>query len=146
MRWDRIDRKSNPWVYTPITHKTEHHGRERRIFIPFRVQSCLNRYDKRSILYLFVSKPRGPHNRYKGPITVSGYRSMIRRACERGGVSPWHPNQLRHTALTLIRSEYGLEAAQVIAGHSEARTTEIYAERDEQLGRRVATESPDWLE
>ena len=42
----------------------------------------------------------------------------------------WHPNQLRHTAATMIRKEFGLEAAQVILGHSKADTTQIYAERD----------------
>jgi site-specific recombinase XerC len=42
----------------------------------------------------------------------------------------WHPNQLRHTAATMIRRDYGLEAAQVILGHSKADVTQIYAERD----------------
>ena len=42
----------------------------------------------------------------------------------------WHPNQLRHTAATIIRRDYGLEAAQVILGHSKADVTQIYAERD----------------
>jgi len=52
----------------------------------------------------------------------------------------WHPNQLRHTAATLIRDAYGLEAAQVILGHSHASVTEIYAERDLLLAVRVASE------
>jgi integrase len=43
----------------------------------------------------------------------------------------WHPNQLRHTAGTLIRRECGLEAAQLILGHSSAVVTDaVYAERD----------------
>jgi integrase len=42
----------------------------------------------------------------------------------------WHPNQLRHSAATMIRRDYGLEAAQVILGHSKADVTQIYAERD----------------
>jgi site-specific recombinase XerC len=42
----------------------------------------------------------------------------------------WAPNQLRHTFATLIRKNHGLEAAQVLLGHSEADTTQIYAERD----------------
>ncbi len=42
----------------------------------------------------------------------------------------WHPNQLRHTAATDIRAEFGIEAAQVLLGHSSANMTEIYAERD----------------
>jgi integrase len=42
----------------------------------------------------------------------------------------WHPNQLRHTAATDFRSRFGLEAAQVLLGHSKADTTQVYAERD----------------
>lgn len=42
----------------------------------------------------------------------------------------WSPNRLRHARGTMIRKQFGLEAAQVILGHSKASTTEIYAERD----------------
>ncbi len=43
----------------------------------------------------------------------------------------WHPNQLRHTAATLIRKQFGLEAAQLVLGHSSAMITDaVYAERD----------------
>jgi integrase len=42
----------------------------------------------------------------------------------------WHPNQLRHTSATIIRKEYGIEAARAILGHSRLTTTEVYAEID----------------
>lgn len=43
----------------------------------------------------------------------------------------WHPNQLRHTAATNVRREFGLEAAQLVLGHSSATITDaVYAERD----------------
>ena len=42
----------------------------------------------------------------------------------------WSPNQLRHAAATEIRRQFGLEAAQVTLGHSNANVTQIYAERD----------------
>ena len=50
----------------------------------------------------------------------------------------WHPNQLRHTAATEIRKRFGLEAAQVLLGHSRADVTQLYAERDESLGIEIA--------
>jgi integrase len=50
----------------------------------------------------------------------------------------WSPNQLRHTAATEIRREFGLEAAQVILGHSQANVTQVYAERDLGKGQAVA--------
>ena len=52
----------------------------------------------------------------------------------------WSPNQLRHSRATIIRERYGIEAAQVVLGHSDARTTEIYAERDFAAAARIMRE------
>jgi len=52
----------------------------------------------------------------------------------------WSPNRLRHTAATEIRHSFGLEAAQVVLGHSGAKITEVYAERDFELAMKVARE------
>ena len=53
----------------------------------------------------------------------------------------WSPNQLRHSRATEVRKRYGAEAARVILGHSNLKTTEIYAERDMQLAAQVAKET-----
>jgi len=50
----------------------------------------------------------------------------------------WHPNQLRHAFATRVRKGYGLEAAQVLLGHSKADVTQVYAERNEALAADVA--------
>jgi integrase len=50
----------------------------------------------------------------------------------------WHPNQLRHSYATRVRKEYGLEAAQVMLGHTRADVTQVYAERNQQLAATVA--------
>ena len=39
-----VDRNSEVWVYCPASHKTEHHGRERRIFIGPQAQAILLPY------------------------------------------------------------------------------------------------------
>lgn len=52
----------------------------------------------------------------------------------------WHPNRLRHTFATRVRKGHGLEAAQVLLGHSRADVTQIYAERNEQLASAIAAE------
>ena len=62
-------------------------------------------------------------------------QTILREAADMGIATPsllpnWHPNQLRHSAATMIRKEFGLEAAQVILGHSRADVTQVYAERD----------------
>lgn len=42
----------------------------------------------------------------------------------------WHPPQLRQTAGTRVRGEFGLEAAAVVLGHSSALVTDaVSAER-----------------
>jgi integrase len=51
----------------------------------------------------------------------------------------WHPNQLRHSFATRVRKQHGLEAAQVLLGHSRADVTQVYAERDEELAAKVAS-------
>jgi integrase len=50
----------------------------------------------------------------------------------------WHPNQIRHTVGTEVRSRFGLECAQVLLGHSKADTTQVYAERDQKQAIEVA--------
>jgi len=78
--------------------------------------------------------------------TNDSYRRAIHRACDKAFLPAdeltgaevkawrsrhrWSPNQLRHAAATEIRKQFGLEAAQVALGHSNANVTQIYAERD----------------
>jgi integrase len=52
----------------------------------------------------------------------------------------WHPNQLRHTAATTIRRQFGAEAAQSVLGHAELSTTEIYAEKNLEAARQIMKE------
>lgn len=95
-----------------------------------------------------------PRRKVGDSYTTASYGKSVRYACERAYPVPdgstkeetagwrkrwwWSPNQLRHNAATKVRKEYGLEAAQVVLGHSTANTTEIYAERDQSLGLRIA--------
>jgi integrase len=55
-------------------------------------------------------------------------------------VPRWSPLQLRHTAATLIRAKYGVEAAKAILGHTRVETSQIYAERDERRAREIVAE------
>jgi integrase len=49
----------------------------------------------------------------------------------------WRPHRLRHTFATTIRREHGLTEAQVLLGHAEVSTTQVYAEADEQKAVQV---------
>lgn len=153
------------WEYIPESHKTEHHGKQRIVFIGPRCQDVL-----RPFLRTETHKPifspreskewglaqrrknrktpltpsqkarrrkRNPQRRPTEQWTVSSYGHAIKAACTKAGVPEWAPNQLRHTAATIIRSVSGIENAQVILGHASLSTTEIYAQEDFKKAREV---------
>jgi integrase len=69
--------------------------------------------------------------------TPHAYANAVRVAAEKAGVPHWHPNQLRHLVASEVRKAHGLEAAQVLLGHTRANVTEVYAERDQRLADSV---------
>ena len=73
------------------------------------------------------------------PYQPTSYGRAITRAAKRAGVDHWSPYQLRHLFATEVRHALGLEAAQTALGHKKADVTQIYAERDETLARKVAS-------
>ncbi|MBX7103010.1 MAG: hypothetical protein K1X57_02945 [Gemmataceae bacterium] len=87
---------------------------------------------------------RRPKGRAHAPIRdhydVASYRRAIRRACEKAGIPVWCPNRLRHSRLSEIRKRFSLEASRVCAGHREVGVTQIYAEQDHELARKVMVE------
>jgi len=162
-----LDRSGAVWRFTLESHKCQYHGTKRIICIGPRGQEVLLRYLARDAeSYCFrpcdseakrlaavnaarvtplscgnrpgsnrVRRPkRSPGDRYE----VASYRRAIHRACDRAKVSRWSPNQLRHTAATDIRRQFGLEAAQHVLGHATTNMTEIYAEKNLETAARVA--------
>ena len=82
---------------------------------------------------------RKPNRTASESYDVTSLAHAIAKVCKRFGIPHWHPNQLRHSAATRVRREFGLEAAQVLLGHSRADVTQVYAERNETLAVTVAT-------
>jgi integrase len=83
-----------------------------------------------------AGRKRPPRDRYD----TTSYRRAVRRACLKAGIPVWHPNQLRHARGTEVRKRYGLEAAQAVLGHAELGVTQVYAEVDQEMARRVVAE------
>jgi integrase len=52
----------------------------------------------------------------------------------------WHPHQLRHAAATYIRKQFGAESSQVVLGHAQLQTAEIYAQRNLDVARQIMRE------
>jgi integrase len=76
------------------------------------------------------AKP-GRKRSYGAMYTNRTYAGSIARACRKIGIPVFGPNRIRHAYATRVRKDYGLEAAQVLLGHSKADVTQVYAERDE---------------
>ena len=197
MRSCDLDTTGKIWIYKPASHKTEHHGRERLIYLGPQAQEVLKPWLK-SDLNAFLFSPRdameeewrlrranrqspmtpsqAKRTRRRNPgrtpgdrYTTDSYERAISRACQQAFSPPthlrpavladgtlqsnsafrrdldkarrselnawqktnrWSPNQLRHNAGTLLRKEFGIDAARVILGHSSPKTTEVYAELD----------------
>jgi integrase len=166
-----IDTSGDVWRYVPGTHKTQHHGRERVIFIgpqaqvilrPYLLRNdqtyCFSPVESRSQQYTAMRErrrskvqpsqtsraKRRPRRNPQDHYTKDSYNRAIVRGCmqadrqahaiglttEKIIVPVWHPNQLRHALATSVRRLYGVEAAQVVLGHSHADVTQVYAERD----------------
>lgn len=158
-----IDRSGGVWFYRPTHHKLAYRGKPRVIAIGRQGQEILKPFLEREG-YIFspahaqemryaalrasrktpvqpsqVSRKKGTPKRTPGEAyTVESFNRAIARACRDAGVPTWHANRLRHSFATRVRAEVGLEAAQVVLGHSSADVTQIYAERNLALAAKVA--------
>jgi integrase len=164
LKAEMIDRTVDPWHCELVKHKTVHRGKERHLFFGPKAQKVLAPFLLRRAPgdYLFqpadhwterTEKKTGKGRREgQAPTkratdrTVNdhygkdSYGQCIERACVKAGVPHWTPNQIRHTRATEIRKERGIEAAGAVLGHAHLNTTEIYAEVNLELARKVAAE------
>lgn len=198
----RLDFGAQPeaevWIYRPGRHKTEHHGRERRIYLGPKAQAVLqpwlNRdseaycfspreattaeacgepaetlpfmqaaprlgrrgacYNKDSyrhaIIYGLCKLAQSLGHKLPAAPAIAGKRKDEKKAkwrppkrewFESVGIAYFHPNQIRHTAATKLRSKYDLEAAGTVLGHEKMSVTEVYAERDFARAEQIMRES-----
>ncbi len=169
MRPMDIDRTGSTWIYRPPNHKNQTKGKTRAIPIVGDARDAiidyLNRPEdrhcfspKESVAWHKSMKRANrkskvqpsqkdrskPNAKRKATDKYSNasYRRAIVRACERAGVTPWFPYQIRHAVLTLIRDEQGPEAAQALAGHSRMSMTEHYAKLSESKAIDAARHAP----
>lgn len=79
-----------------------------------------------------------PYSRPGRRYFTRSYAQAIRQAVRKHGIPEWSPHMLRHARATIIREQFGIEAAQAALAHSSLSTTEIYARRSLELAREVA--------
>lgn len=184
-----LDTTGKVWIYRPASHKTDHLGHDRTLYLGPRAQAVIKPLLKGRPLGAYIFDPReagGMAGRMaKQPCyNACSYKRAIERACDvaypppaplcrepvaaggrkkrrletlaewRARLTPdqhaelarwrkqhrWHPHQLRHTAATMLRREFGIEAARNMLGHRSAAVTEIYAERDHGTAIKIAGE------
>jgi integrase len=70
--------------------------------------------------------------------TVNALKIAYHRGCERVGVEPFKPYDLRRNTATGIRSILDKEAAKLILGHTKTETTDIYLLEEVQEAMKVA--------
>lgn len=148
-----FDTSSEPWQVHLGDHKTVHTGRQRVILFGPQARDIIREFMRDRPIHDFMFSPReaererhakaGTHRRVNQKVDeklsdrevgehydTASYGRAITRACKKADVPVWSPNRLRHNSGTFVRKEHGLEAAQVILGHSKLGTTQVYAERD----------------
>lgn len=152
-----LDMTGDVWIYTPWTHKTEHHGHVRRVAIGPRAQEVLRAFLKPDAPSRYVFNPRdavaklheerrlrrqkartpselarprrkNPRRAPREQYSKTAYETAVAKACKKAGVPHWCPNQLRHNCATKFRRLFGLDAAAAVLGHRLGTVTEVYAE------------------
>lgn len=135
-----LNRAPERYCFSP---KQEEHERARRL----RARRATPMTPSQRARKKKTNRGRAPSDHY----TNASYRRAITRAVNRanrrrkreadGGrferLENWAPNRLRHTVGTEVRRAEGLEAAQVILGHSHADVTQVYAESNRARGKEV---------
>jgi integrase len=164
MRSCDLDLSDRVAVYRPSTHKTEHHGRERLVYLGPRAQEILRPWLRTDLqAYLFSPAeaeaerhaeqrqnrrtpvpPSQQDRRIKRPrkapsdrYSSDSYRRAITCACYRAGVPHWHPHQLRHSCATRLRKAFNLDTSSAVLGHATLSMTQRYAERSGEIAARA---------
>lgn len=109
-------------IYTPASHKTEHHGKSRPIAILPRAARLLRRWIESEGVgdgYVFTATNGQPY-------TKSGYRTAMRRACPKAGVPYWPPKDFRHAFASRMRGLGISGLVTSLLGHSDESTTDNY--------------------
>jgi site-specific recombinase XerC len=170
IRGELVDMASDRglWIFELIQHKNGWRGQTQKYLLGKKAQALLKPFvkadpaehwfspaeAKRELHDSRAKRPEAdrakkrvadPKRRPGAAYTTRTYRRHIYRALvklrEAQQVDDrFHPNQVRHTTGTEIRKLYGTEAARVALGHARLSTTELYAERDFELAKRIARE------
>jgi len=160
-----IDQKSlkndELWVYYPPFHNEQSKGNKHRVLLGKRAQKILMPFLLRPKTTFCFTPEQSQNQRskqtdkeYNNRYNKDSYRRAVlyaiaaankdreQRAKQSGvnidKIGHWTPHQLRHTMATILREKEGLDATQSVLDHTSLEATQIYAERNEKVGRAAA--------
>jgi integrase len=113
-----IDITGDIWLADLTAHKNAHRGLSRKLFFGPRSQLILRRLPATGLLFT---------------IKIRTFSAAVQRACKAAGIDPFVPYELRHTKLTEIRDEMGIESAQATGGHAQPSMTAHYSSKLDKL-------------
>ena len=171
MRFDELGWTAKKAIhYQPVEHKNASRGKDRPIFLGPEAQKILATYGVTPEVIKsgefpreYVFDPRDAERRksdlqkarktgtlpyFDSTRYIREVRHGVNRAIAEGAITEaerWTSHQLRHRAVTDTRRELGLDAAQLTAGHSDAKTTQRYAAPDMSKAEQAAMERGDEL-
>jgi integrase len=107
------------WVYWLGKHKMAWRGKKRFLVFGKEAQVVLKRHWKATGLF-FVNERTGKK------FTSEQIRKAIVWGCKRAGLAYWYPYQIRHATYSKTSLEHGVEAAALLAGHSNGQMAARY--------------------
>jgi integrase len=134
-----LERPKEEFLFSPLEAERERNTLRKALRQSPMTPSQRKRRPKKSPLR--AKRQRYDTDSYRRAITYTIQRINRDRKKQELPVIPyWCPLQLRHNRGTELRRSYGIEAAQVFLGHEHADVTQVYAERDLEVGLRIARE------
>lgn len=129
LRVDEVNTAGETWIIDKgVNHKTAYKGKQKVFPIGPSARSVLEPWLEiarlKKVPFIFRARNCGVN----GHVIESSYYHAIENACRKAGVEEWGPNRIRHAYATRLRAAAGLDAAQLMLGHSSANITQIYAE------------------
>jgi len=133
MRSCDLETSGRVWVYTPESHKTEHHGRERRIFLGPTAQEVLRPWLRAELAaYLF------------SPAEAEAERHAEQRANRRTRVQPSQQNRRRRKPRKAPGSKYTPGTYRQAIQYGIAKANAEAEQRAREAGLEVPTPIPHW--
>lgn len=122
LRPAELTQDSEGFYYEPSQHKTEKKNCKRVIYFNIEARLILRRRWPAESNGLFFPSDSKPSVAFLSQVL----RTVVHRACERAGIPPFNPYQIRHAVLTKIAFKHGREYAQAVGGHSSSAMTAHY--------------------